>query len=285
MRERLLAIAKHRLAHFVAVGALLAALAPARRDARDLSIDRARATRELRARATESDQREALRGLVEEEVLAREAERLGLGGADAEVRARLAQVMVAHIEAATPVPEPTAAELDDYISTHRAELSAPRARLRLLFFAGGDAAPRAERALSWLRAHPDAAADLESLARSVASDPSAVPRERWWTQDELSRAAGDRLAAHAARAPVDAWSGPVASAWGLYVVRVVARDDGDAGDVMRRAREALRADRRRDAVARVVARLSASYRVTVDVPPGAPTWSPRAVTSARAEVD
>ncbi len=284
MRAWLVAIAEHRLTHFVAVGALLAALAPARRDAYDIAIDRSRATRELRSRATDEDKREAIRALVEEEVLAREAQRLGLGQGDAEVRARLAQVMRAHLEAATPVPEPSAAEVDAYISSHRAELAAPRARLWLLFFRGPDASARAERALTSLRAVPDDAGDVDAVARTVASDTSAVPRERWWTLDELSRAAGDRLAAHVDRAPVG-WSGPVASAWGVYVVRVVRRDDGDAADVAGRAREALRAERRRVEVDRVVARLSASYRVTVDVPPGAPSYAPRAAGPSRGEVD
>src|SRR5262245_13355705 len=90
------ALVRNRLVHFFAIGAVLFALAPREREDRDLTISAPRVDAALRgeqARLGRTLQREekegAIRALVDEEVLAREALRLGIGTEDPIVRARL----------------------------------------------------------------------------------------------------------------------------------------------------------------------------------------------------
>lgn len=277
-------VVRHRLTHLVVVGAALALLAPPRRDPRDVKIDRARVTGALSGDAAKADPGAAIRALVEEEVLAREAERLGLGRVDEASRARLATIMRGHLEAAAAVREPARAEVEAYLAAHVELAPPPRVRAELLFFRGPGAEARARRGLDVARTRETAG--VAELSRALSSDTPNAPEDHVWTRDDLARAAGEALAGHARSTTSRTWEGPFPTAWGFVVARITpAPLDAAALSASRaRAREAIVTARRTAAVSRLVSRLVSGYRVTVDAPASEPPWSP-APSPAEPEAD
>lgn len=170
-----------------------------------------------------------LRGLVadylREELLAREARELELDLDDTVVRRRLAQKMSFLLEDTARLAEPGDGELRALYETRRASFETPaRTTFLQVYFSpdrrGGRAAEDARAALARLAAGggPGDAAELgdPSLlpAEVVAADEQAIAG---WFGPEFARAA-------VALAP-GAWQGPIESAFGLHLVRVVEREE------------------------------------------------------------
>lgn len=268
------AIAKSRLVHFLAIGGVLWALAPAEKD--DASVVRigrdvaGRALGEAQARAghalSEDEQRRVLADLVAERVLAAEGRRLGLGEDDALVRFRLADKTRASYEAAAPAPRASEEELR--AEAVRVASRAP-ARIDLeLAFVSKD--------------RPEARAAAEALARALGSgrpttprDRSPVPERAVWTDDDLARLVAPSVADFARQATEGTWSPPLASAWGFYVARVVARRAATPEEVRAEAEANVRRHARAAAVGAMIERAAKSYRIEVSAPEGVPRFDPR----------
>jgi parvulin-like peptidyl-prolyl isomerase len=155
---------------------------------------------------------------VDEELLAREAIRLGLDKDDMIVRRRLAQKMAFASEDIAAIPEPDEQTLQAYYDTHRDRYATPgRVAMRHLFFSRDRTGET-----------PQAAA-AEALARlkaggTAASDPSLLPLTYADVAEaDLDRDYGPQFAAAVHGAAEGAWVGPVPSAYGLHLIRVERR--------------------------------------------------------------
>jgi peptidyl-prolyl cis-trans isomerase C len=198
---------------------------------------------------------------VDEELLSREAIRLGLDQNDMIVRRRLAQKMAFASEDVAEIPEPDDAKLQAYYDRHKARYATPgRVAMRHLFFnqdrTGETPAIAAREALASLTAGGEALGDPSLLPQTYADITDA----------DLARDYGPEFAAAVRKAPVGAWSGPVASAFGVHVVRVEARrppEQPPLAEVRDDVREAWMAEQRQGANRAFRAGLRKRYKVEI----------------------
>ena len=162
---------------------------------------------------------------VDEEILYREAQRLGLDREDAIVRRRLAQKLTFILEGAGgPAP---ADEVERYYAQHAERYRRPRRTTFDHVFLSADH-------------RTDPAGDAAALLREVATadgadfarrggwkglgDPFMLPRsfaER--TDDEIARLFGTGFEAEVSTLPAGGWRGPIESTYGMHLVRVRRR--------------------------------------------------------------
>jgi hypothetical protein len=175
--------------------------------------------------------REELDGLVEshvrEEVMVREALALGLDRDDTIIRRRLQQKMEFVSEEAAALARPTDEELNAYLKANAdAFRTEPRATFVQVYL---DPAKRK----GVLEA--DAKRLLEALNRAGASPDLAKagdrllllePRHENLPQHELARLFGVEFAEALMKQPVGKWVGPIASGYGVHLVRVEALTPG-----------------------------------------------------------
>jgi peptidyl-prolyl cis-trans isomerase C len=262
------------LTHFLIIGALLvigagvvkASQRPVLRiDSAELSQLAAYWELQMQRPPNRAELQAIVRERVDEEVLAREAIRLGLDHDDLIIRRRLAQKMAFANEDIGTEAEPDEAALKAFYEKNRAAyVSAPRLALRHLYFSEDrpGAAPEAA-----------AKAALAALndGRPSTGDPSVLPTSYTdVSTDELAQAYGPEFAQAVASTKPGNWDGPFKSAYGWHVVRVEARRPGAAApfaSVRDEVREAYLAERRSRSNAEAMERLRRRYRIEVD---GAP---------------
>jgi hypothetical protein len=206
-----------------------------------------------------------LQNHVRDEVLYREAVRLGLGADDEVIRQRLIQKMEFVLSDAVQPPEPDDATLQSFLAQHARQYADPgRVSFQLLYFADQpDAAAAKVRAEEALR-------QLAAGAKTVRSDPFALG-ESWSQQsaDELKRSFGDSpMAAEPLHAPLHQWVGPLRSGYGWHLIRVTARGASTLPNLAS-LRERLRTDwqadfRERDRDARIAALIARHQVVRLD---------------------
>lgn len=261
------AILREPLVHFLLIGLVLFGLvAGARRLQRPVvRIDEA----ELRqivtyweAQAQRPPTREELNAMlrerIDEELLAREAVRLGLDRDDLIIRRRLAQKMAFASEDLTPVPEPTDAELAAWYEAHPQNYLDPAdATFRHVFFSGD--APGAE----------TAAKQALSLPNPLgAGQPFALPLSYAGVEmREIVRDYGPEFAGQVETAPLNRWVGPVRSAYGWHLLQVEARSAVSRSPfalVRAEVAEDWKADRRKVANEAFIRALRERYRVKVE---------------------
>ena len=198
---------------------------------------------------------------VDEELLAREAIRLGLDKDDMIVRRRLAQKMSFASEDVGAVGEPGEAELRAYYGRTQARYASPaRIALRHVFFSGErtgvDAQAAAAEALAGLRS-----------GQAVGGDPSLLPLTYADVSlADLARDYGPAFVEAARTAPAGAWAGPVVSPYGVHLLRVEARFAPEAAafeSVRAEVRAAWIAERRKANNAAYLQGLRKRYRVEV----------------------
>lgn len=166
-----------------------------------------------------------LNGLVDdyvtEEVLYREALALGLDRDDLVVRRRMRQKME-FLNDGIAETEPDDATLGAFLEAHPERFSVPPRLSFVQVFVSLDGAgspdARAAEGLSRLRAgeSPDA-----------VGDPTLLPRDvRAATPMQVSRRFGVPFAERLVDVPEGEWSGPVASSFGLHLVKITERTPG-----------------------------------------------------------
>lgn len=170
---------------------------------------------------TEQDMRAIISDQIQQQALAREARRLGMADGDTVVERRLAQKMTFMISDVSAVDAPSdevlAAWLEDNASTFEQPV---RLTFQHVFFSNADD-PRIASILADL--NRDADADWRSLG-----DPFMLQRSyAELPLREIVRVFGGEFASGLAPLEADAtrWTGPVASALGVHLVRISARSE------------------------------------------------------------
>ena len=231
--------------------------------------------REARARGLDRDDPVIFRRLVQnlrfagappertDASLFEEAIALGMDRTDPVVRRRLVQRMQLMIEASALAREPDEAELRARYERERDQHVRPaQVRITQLYFSAQHAA-RAPELLRQLRAE-GAGAD----AATARSDPFLHPPEQpLQSQRDLADRFGSEFAEQVFALPVGRWSGPVPSAYGSHLVWVHERLPEQTlpfEQVRDPLRYGLLAERRAEALARVLDELRARVRVVVE---------------------
>jgi PPIC-type PPIASE domain len=171
-----------------------------------------------------------LRGLVDahikEEVYYREALRIGLDRDDTLIRRRMQQKMEFMTEPSEDALAATDAELEAFLAAHRAEFRVePKLAFEQIFInpqrSEQPAAARVEKFLTEVSAAP-----YDADPRSLG-DPTLLPRAMPLAPvSGIDRNFGQGFGAQLAQLPLNAWSGPVKSPYGLHLLRVTERHDG-----------------------------------------------------------
>jgi hypothetical protein len=143
------------------------------------------------------------------------------------VRQRLAQKMEFLTDDITGAAEPDEAALEKFFAENAARYARPaRTTFRHVYFSpekrGADAEPAAREALAAL----GNGGDEETMGDAFLHGFGFAEREA----EDLAALFGPDFPARIAPLPVDAWQGPVASSYGLHLVRIEARADDGGGE-------------------------------------------------------
>ena len=184
---------------------------------------------------------------VDEEILYREAQRLGLDRDDAIVRRRLAQKLTFILEDAGETGPPSEAAVEEYYARHAERYRRPGRTTFDHVFLSGDS-------------RTDPAGDATALLAEVRAgeaggwrqlgDPFMLARSYADRSDqEIAGLFGRRFAEAVAGLPVGGWNEPVESTYGMHLVRVNGRAASRApalAEVRDRVVADLREERRRE---------------------------------------
>jgi hypothetical protein len=258
------------LTHFVLIGAALFAGLTlvksferplVRLDAREINQLAGYWELQMQRRPSKAELSAIIQERVDEELLAREAVRLGLDKDDMIVRRRLAQKMAFASEDAGVLAEPDEATLRAYYARTADRYASPaRLALRHVFFSADRTGER-----------PDLAAG-EALARlrqgeAASGDPSLLPLTYADVSvTDLGRDYGPAFVQTAEAAPAGQWVGPVVSPYGVHLLRVEARHASQTPPfetVRAEVRSAWIADQRKAANAAYLEGLRKRYRIVV----------------------
>jgi hypothetical protein len=268
-------ILREPLLHFLALGALMftvyAVVADRNRDPATIVVGQGQVDtmtmvfeRTWRRAPTPEEVKILIDGYVREEVLYREGMAMGLDRGDPLIRRRVRQKVEFLAESMNGIPEPSEAALQAYLDAHSERFeSAPRVTFRQVYLgiAPDGGTTRLLARLNEL-GDTDATADMGRATQLDARMDSAPTLD-------ISRAFGARFAKGLADVPANAWLGPIASDYGMHLVRVSERVEArtpQLGEV----RELVKRDWLRDEVAaaneKYYATLRARYAVRFENP-------------------
>lgn len=218
---------------------------------------------------------------VKEEILSREAVKLGLDQNDTVIRRRLQQKMEFIAEDFAAASEPTEAELADYLANHPEQfVQEQRFTFRQVFLNPEKRGDRLEADTTALLAkvkQNGADADLSALGDSLLL-PDEFTSE---SQHAVASQFGQEFAVELAKLKAGEWSGPIQSGYGTHLVFVVSRTEGRLaalGEVREQVKRELMNERRLEANQKVLESLLAKYRVTIQSPQ--PELAPPVKTTA-----
>jgi hypothetical protein len=224
------------LVHFLALGALLFVIGivrgdPATPGSTRIALTAGHVERLLEGfrmtwnrPPTEAEFRGLVQEYLKEEVLYREALGMGLDQDDQIIRRRLRQKLEFMTADFVGTVEPTGAELQAYLDEHADRYrSDGRLRFAQVFIrsVGDEGAARAEGLLERLRADPDQ--DIGALTDPFLH-PLVYPDV---SEQELRSIYGPDFADLLMRQPVGAWTGPLPSPFGLHLVRIEHKVEGE----------------------------------------------------------
>ncbi len=202
---------------------------------------------------------------VNDEVLYREALALGLDKGDSVVRGRLAQKMQFVSEDLHPAAEPTDSELNEFLNNSGRYIQPRKMTFQQLFFSrdrrGATARSDAEAQLSKLK-HDS------SQAEPASGDPFMLgKRFADRSETDLAGLFGPSFAKEVfALSPGD-WSGPIASSYGMHLVRVESVTPS-AIPPLEAVRERVRQDllqiRREEANRAMLRKLNEKYQIEIE---------------------
>lgn len=268
-------ILREPLAHFLAIGALMFAVYavvshrsrdPATIEVGQGQIDMMAAVfeRTWQRTPTPDEVKTLIDGYVREEVLYREGVAMGLDRGDQLIRRRVGQKVEFLAESMNGVPEPSDAALQAYLDGHRERFASPvRVTFRQVYL-GTAADADTTRLLPQLNklGDSDAASDM---GRSTQLDA----RMDLAPSTDIARAFGQRFAQSLATMPAGSWTGPIASDYGLHLVRVTERVEARA-PTLDEVREIVKREWLREALAAANEKyyegLRARYAVRVEHP-------------------
>ena len=203
-------------------------------------------------------------GYLKEELLSREARAMGLEQNDPIIRRRLAQKVEFIVKDTSRLTEPTADDLHRFYQAHMERFQSPaRVSFTHVFFN-----PETRRDPA-----ADAKAALAALSRGAAvigdiGDPFPIDAE---VRDDIVQTVTERFGDHFAKAVFvlepGAWHGPIASGFGLHLVRVTQAKPVrqlSFSEVEPQVREHWRDERQREANEQYYESLLKKYGVVVD---------------------
>ena len=265
------------LLHFVVIGAVLFAVTALRQkqvehaEIRITAGEVAQLAAFWETQAQRKPTAEELQALIEErideEVLAREAVRLGLDRDDVIVRRRLAQKMAFVSDDLAVVAEPEEKGLREYFDAHREAYTTPDLyALRHVYFN-----PDRHKTLD-----ADAQRALQKLSRGAnaneVGDPFMLPLELAdVSRDDIARDFGSSFADAVTGSSAGSWNGPVRSPFGVHLVKLESHTPPSTArfeDVRDRVREAYLAQKRREANVALRTKLRQQYKVVVETAAG-----------------
>ncbi len=213
---------------------------------------------------TPQEEAALIEDFVRNEIYCREAVAIGLDRDDAVIRRRLRQKMEFLQEDIASWTEPTDAQLRSFMQKHREKyLTDPEVAFRQVYVdltrRGPDGDAESRRILARLQAgaDPDSLGDRTMLEPSLPLTPVS----------EIGRLFGDRFATSLLSAPVETWSGPVRSGYGLHLVLVRDRTAGRLPDwnaLRERVKQDWTVERQRSVKDAAYVRLRASYDVKIE---------------------
>lgn len=197
-----------------------------------------------------------------------EAYALGMDRSDLVVRRRLVQKIQLDVFAAVRSPEPTEAELRDYMARHAERFTQPaRVRLSHVFLSrdrrGAALAADAEALLARLIRDDLGSDEARKLGDPFLLSSGPVPR----SERELAKIFGPDFAEAAIRLPTGSWTGPIPSAYGAHLVRVHEHTPAAPAKlevVRREVREAVLNERGEGALREYLAELRERWPVRVE---------------------
>ena len=206
---------------------------------------------------------------VDEEILYREAQRLGLGRDDAIVRRRLAQKLTFLLEDAGDAVAPTEEEVAEYFVRQAERYRRPaRTSFDHVFLSGDRRTDAAHDALVLLdEVHGNGDDGWMRLGDPFMLARSYVER----TDQEIVGLFGADFAQAVADLPTGDWKGPVASTYGVHLVRVNGRTASRApalAELRDRVVADLRQERRRERSQAAYDELRESYEVRLPAESG-----------------
>ena len=202
------------------------------------------------------------RRAIEDEVLYREALRLGLDKGDAIVRRHLIQKMLVLAEdLAGATREPTQKEVQAYFNQTRDRWTvSEQIHLVHVFAAKRDT----------LVAITDAVRAAPGDAAPPLGDAFPRSRDVRGSRADLAATYGDEFADAAMQLPVAQWSAPLPSRFGWHLVKVVDHGAGRPAafaEVAERVRLEFAVERRHRAIADFLAKAATRYQVDIDGEP------------------
>ncbi|MGB5484706.1 peptidyl-prolyl cis-trans isomerase [Parasphingorhabdus sp.] len=215
-------------------------------------------------RPTGGDRQSIIDQYVQEEVLVREAERLGLGDGDTIIRRRLAQKMDFLVSEESSASDPTDAELKRWFEDHGNRFAAPEMRsFTHVYFSPEKHGSRIEPAAVTALARLKSGAEWKSLGDPFIQKRSyaAVPER------EVTRLFGPEFAAAIFKLEAGTWSQPIGSAFGLHLVRIEAIDSAAEARFEPIRSEVLAAwqdDQRAEAKRTALNKLVGNYEVVIE---------------------
>jgi len=218
-------------------------------------------------------------GYVRDEILYREGVALGLDRDDPVIRSRVRMKM--EILDDTPESNAPDAELEAWLAANPDRYSAPaRYDFEQVFFDpaehGSDLDAEITAALHALHVSPDR--DFIELGDATLLPPamSAV------VDADVASQFGPDFAATLAEGPTGEWFGPVTSAYGRHLVRIVAREERRVptlAEVRAEVERDVLYERSQATSDATYERLRAGYEVRIEKPSGAPPGAVQAVES------
>jgi hypothetical protein len=216
-----------------------------------------------------------LKGLIDEEVkeeiYVREALALGLDKDDTLIRRRLRQKMELLSDAGADARSPTDAELEAYLKSHPETFAVdPAISFQQIFLNPQRQGPAIEQTadsiLKSLTANPE-------IEATTLGDPSLLPAEMPLTSlKSIGHMFGSEFADAIGEAKAGVWIGPIASGFGLHIVRVSERQEGRVPALTEVRDAVLREwsnDKRKQLESERLAALLSRYEVTVEGVPAA----------------
>jgi len=243
------------LLHFLVIGGVLFTInmlirsgVTERGDVQRISVTSAEIAwleKNFRARWLRSPTETELRGLVDDfvrrEVLYREALAMGLDRDDEVIRRRMVQKIEFMTEDLAAQVQPTEAELQSYFQENLQKYRIPERRsFSHIYFdldrGGPQAIARAEQLLANLHASPDSTVEPGELGDRFMLEHDYEEL----APTEVARLFGDPFATSLFASEPGTWHGPVASGYGLHLVRVTAVRDSRIPDISTVRDEVLR---------------------------------------------
>lgn len=203
---------------------------------------------------------------VDEEILYREGLALGLDRDDLVIRRRLRQKVEFLYEDVAEPADPTDAELAAFLEARPDSFSSPaRVSFDQVFVSAEDGGAPAERRAEALRVRLRAGESFTELGDATLL-PGSMERA---SEREVASVFGPRFAGDLLRVSRDGWSGPLASSFGLHLVRIRERTPGrmpELAEVRDQVEREWRVEQRAAANARILDRLRDRYEVEVRMP-------------------